>query len=341
MISSSSDTACCTIVTGSIDTRLADLSPLPCSAHSKAFHEEARLRKAIRDICGNGSLDAAAKAKKIQNIMCRPTSKPLKPNNPDVEYAKSFYDPDKGILGCQHYCRKSKIQAACCGKIYPCRFCHDQDNNHVIDRHATKNMVCMLCRTLQPAAQHCGQCKAEMARYYCSKCKFWDDLPGAQHYHCDACKICRRGLEVDYFHCDRCNVCLTMTMRNNHRCIERSLESDCPICGEYMFTSTTPATFLRCGHAMHTTCFADYSRMAYQCPICLKSMADMSAYFDHLDRTLALQPMPAEYSSTSSLIFCNDCEKRSEQQYHFFFRKCCHCSSFNTILLSTFVKTSP
>jgi hypothetical protein len=105
----------------------------------------------------------------------------------------------------------------------------------------------MLCLTLQPAAQDCNNCGERVARYYCDKCKLWDDDPKKAIYHCDDCGICRQGngLGKDFFHCKKCNICLNITMQN-HKCIERNLESDCPICGEYMFTSTTTVIFMVC-----------------------------------------------------------------------------------------------
>lgn len=207
-----------------------------------------------------------------------------------------------------------------------------------LSSHATKNMMCMLCKTLQPAAQVCRACGVEAARYYCDKCKLWDDHPDASSYHCDDCGICRKGqgLGKDFFHCKTCNVCMTISMQNNHKCIERSLESDCPICGEYMFTSRTPVTFLPCGHCIHKPCYTAYSQTAYQCPTCLKSMTDMSAYFKLIDEEIRQQPMPEEYKSYVSTIFCNDCQSRSTNiPFHFFYHKCTHCASYNTTVLST------
>lgn len=103
----------------------------------------------------------------------------------------------------------------------------------------------MLCLTLQPAGKSCQECGEELARYYCDKCKFWDDDPKKSIYHCDDCGICRqgKGLGEDFFHCKKCNICLHISMKD-HKCIERNLESDCPICGEYMFTSTATVIFM-------------------------------------------------------------------------------------------------
>ena len=107
-------------------------------------------------------------------------------------------------------------------------------------------MMCMHCHTVQPAGQECQSCQAKMSHYYCSECKLWDNDDRKNIYHCHDCGICRigKGLGIDYFHCKKCNVCMAMSLKGRHKCIERNLECDCPICGEYMFTSTTTVIFM-------------------------------------------------------------------------------------------------
>ncbi|KAI9025760.1 zinc-ribbon-domain-containing protein, partial [Phycomyces nitens] len=256
-------------------------------------------------------------------------------------------------LGCQHYQRNCKLQAACCEKIFVCRFCHDEASDHAIVRNETKNMLCMLCKTIQPAGKDCNNCGEQMATYYCDKCKLWDNIPNKEIYHCDDCGICRRGkgLGEDFFHCMKCNICMVISIKDKHRCIERNLESDCPICGEYMFTSTAKVIFmashqyiyiydLPCGHCIHKHCYETYLQRAYQCPTCLKSLCNMKEYFNRLDQELQRQPMPVEYEHYLSYIFCNDCEEKSIAKYHFFYHKCKHCKSYNTTVLKTENKKS-
>ncbi|ORZ05264.1 zinc-ribbon-domain-containing protein [Absidia repens] len=246
-------------------------------------------------------------------------------------------------MGCPHYQRKCKLQAACCGGIFGCRFCHDEQSDHAIVRTDTKTMYCMLCQRLQPAGATCVGCDETMARYYCDKCKLWDDVPGKAVYHCDDCGMCRQGqgLGKDFFHCATCHICMSISMQHKHRCIERNLESDCPICGEYMFTSTATVIFMPCGHCIHKHCYADYIQTSYQCPTCMKSLGDMSHYFARLDRALERQSMPDEYAHVLSHVFCNDCERRCAAPYHFFYHKCAHCASYNTTVLRTEKTESP
>ncbi|CAO3620988.1 unnamed protein product [Cunninghamella blakesleeana] len=309
---------------------------------------ETQLRKKILEIQRDTNLSAKEKARLIQQLMwggnrsSSPKSDTSSNNSEPVvtegEHI-SYHDQENGIMGCQHYQRKCKLQANCCGKIFSCRFCHDEvmSPDHNIIRTETKNMYCMLCRTIQPAGQHCQGCKQEMARYYCDKCKLWDDDPEKSIYHCDDCGMCRKGLGLgkDFFHCKKCNICMAISMLDKHRCIERNLESDCPICGEYMFTSTSTVIFMPCGHCIHKHCYAEYVQTSYQCPTCLKSLANMSEYFARLDRELERQTMPAEYDKYISHVFCNDCERRSPAKYHFFYHKCGHCKSYNTTVLRT------
>lgn len=98
-------------------------------------------------------------------------------------------------LGCKHYRRDCKLLAACCGRFFVCRHCHDEQvHDHRIDRYATQLVVrlllhyhdsqpdrpfeltlflflvqlCMACNAIQPAGQHCTspQCQnRSLGRY--------------------------------------------------------------------------------------------------------------------------------------------------------------------------------
>jgi len=250
------------------------------------------------------------------------------------EMLKSYHDEANNILGCEHYQRKCMISAPCCNEFFPCRFCHNEEMDHEIDRYAVDRVRCMVCSKEQPVARECIDCGTEFARYFCEPCKFYDDKEGKAIYHCPKCNICRigEGLGIDYFHCDKCNACMSITLRD-HKCVERSLESDCPVCHEYMFTSTTPVMFLNCGHCMHVSCYESYTASNYTCPLCSKSLGDMSAYFRRIDQLLEQEKMPSEYQGLRSRIFCSDCETRSIAPYHFVYHKCKGCGSYNTKVL--------
>jgi hypothetical protein len=195
----------------------------------------------------------------------------------------------------------------------------------------------MNCGKDQPAGQECIDCKEKISRYYCKECKLWDDDPRKEIYHCYDCGICRigKGLGKDYFHCKTCNVCMAIGLQGRHKCIERNLESDCPICGEYMFTSTSTVIFMPCGHCMHHKCHQQYIQTSYQCPTCLKSLTDVSEYFKRIDQAIEEHKMPPEYNNSYSHIYCNDCEKKCHAKYHFMYHKCAFCKGYNTKILGT------
>ena len=186
-------------------------------------------------------------------------------------------------LGCKHYHRKCKIVAACCNVPFTCRFCHDDNSDHVMDRYNTKEMQCMICELIQPITKNCKNCNIEMAQYFCKVCNLFDDLQdGKSIYHCPFCNVCRKGkgLGQDFFHCMKCNSCVSLVM-GPHECHGKksSMESECPVCKEFMFDSETPLKTLPCGHLMHTSCFETYTRHYYTCPLCRKSLGDFTVYF--------------------------------------------------------------
>jgi hypothetical protein len=257
----------------------------------------------------------------------------------EAEAVVTYHDRAAGVLGCEHYERKCHVSAPCCNEFFGCRFCHDEAQDHAIDRYSIDRVRCMACGLAQPFAAQCSGCSTQFARYHCDVCRFFDDKEGKKIYHCDKCKICRigEGLGADYFHCDRCNACMSITLRD-HKCVERSLESDCPVCSEYLFTSTTPVMFLVCGHCIHVKCYEHYTQTNFTCPLCCKSLGDMSQYFNRIDQMLAFERMPDEYQGWRSLIFCSDCEQRSTVPYHYVYHKCAAgtCGSYNTKVMQTF-----
>jgi uncharacterized CHY-type Zn-finger protein len=271
------------------------------------------------------------------------TAEDLKPTfapkvEPDVPLGDEDLDTEEveeAQLGCQHYKRNVKLQCYACKKWYTCRFCHDEVEDHHLDRPKTENMLCMLCGHPQPAAQACRSCGEQAAQYYCNVCKLWDNDSKKSIYHCADCGICRigQGLGKDFFHCKTCCVCLPISIENTHRCIERSTQCDCPICGEYMFTSPETVVFMRCGHSIHQKCLNEYSKSSYRCPVCSKTITNMETTFRNLDRTIESQPMPAEFKDTKALVYCNDCGAKSVVKYHWLGLKCDMCESYNTAQL--------
>jgi len=264
----------------------------------------------------------------------------LNPTDLRRTYAPSDVDEDgtvqaKPDLGCQHYKRNVKIQCAACEKWYTCRLCHDEVEDHTLPRRDTRYMLCMFCQTPQAVGQTCKNCLREAACYYCAICKLWNNDPHKSVYHCDDCGICRlgKGLGKDFFHCKTCGACMSIQAEMTHKCIEKSTKCDCPICGEYMFTSNQPVAFMKCGHSIHEACFSEWCNTSYKCPICSKSIANMETQFRRLDHHIDEQPMPEEYRDNRAYVFCNDCNSRSITKYHWLGLKCSNCHSYNTTQL--------
>jgi uncharacterized CHY-type Zn-finger protein len=130
-----------------------------------------------------------------------PTYRTIEHN--DDEEDEDEHAEDELVLGCQHYKRNVKVQCYECRHWYTCRHCHDEVEDHPLNRKMTQNMLCMACGTPQKAGATCTNCSTEAACYYCDICKLWDNNSRKKIYHCPDCGICRRGegLGKDYTHC--------------------------------------------------------------------------------------------------------------------------------------------
>ncbi|KXZ51428.1 hypothetical protein GPECTOR_12g390 [Gonium pectorale] len=254
---------------------------------------------------------------------------------PSDAVPRTFHSASAGVLGCQHYARKCQLVAPCCSKVFTCRLCHDEACDHRMDRYAVSEMRCMLCGERQPVGGNCRVCHSAMARYVCNICHLFDDEPGKDIYHCPFCNVCRRGrgLGVDFFHCMNCNACMSLSLFSSHKCREKCIEGNCPVCHEALFDSSQPIKELPCGHFMHSSCFMTYTRYNYTCPLCCKSVGDMSVYFQMLDSLLASERLPPEYAGRMQQVLCNDCGKMGFAPFHFVYHSCPHCRSYNTRVL--------
>ncbi|KAI1438622.1 hypothetical protein GGR50DRAFT_371125 [Xylaria sp. CBS 124048] len=264
-----------------------------------------------------------------------PTFVPRKQSSePNVDAADSESDGEQ-FLGCEHYRRNVKLQCSTCNRWYSCRFCHDKVEDHNLIRKETRYMLCMLCGTAQKASQTCVSCEVQAASYYCDICKLWNDDPDKPCYHCSDCGICRigHGIGKDFYHCKKCCACISIASQSDHRCIERVIDCDCPICGDYMFTSPKSVCFMKCGHSIHRDCLEEHQKNSYKCPICNKSLLNMESQFRNLELSIQAQPMPVEFRDTRALVLCHDCSAKTSTSYHWLGLKCGICASYNTAQL--------
>ncbi|KAF9121052.1 hypothetical protein BG015_005920, partial [Linnemannia schmuckeri] len=135
--------------------------------------DQAELRRKIMDIQRDPTISFADKASMIQKLMSSrwqgaQSSSASQTVDDSTEATEedlktTYNNADRNYLGCKHYRRGCKLKANCCGKWFNCRFCHDDVCNHAIVRNETKTMLCMHCKTIQPAAQNCNSCNAQLA----------------------------------------------------------------------------------------------------------------------------------------------------------------------------------
>lgn len=247
------------------------------------------------------------------------TSKEEQPQNgPDDDY------------GCEHYKRKSKFVTPCCNKVYTCRFCHDKEETHTVNRKEVTELICVLCDTRQPVQATCQNCHCRFGKYTCLECNLFDDEDKNQ-YHCDGCGICRVGGRDRFFHCAKCNMCLPVQLQNGHTCVENVSHANCPVCLEDIHTSRIPCHIPNCGHLLHRTCFEELLHSGhYACPTCQVSLLDMTDLWRFLDMEVSLTPMPEEYRDYKVDILCKDCHEESTVKFHVVGLKCLNCGSYNT-----------
>ncbi|ERN06022.1 E3 ubiquitin-protein ligase MIEL1 isoform X1 [Amborella trichopoda] len=250
--------------------------------------------------------------------------------------------PERGFMqyGCSHYRRRCRIRAPCCNKIFDCRHCHNEAMNsidvekmqrHDLPRHQVRKVICSLCNTEQDVRQVCINCGVCMGKYFCETCKLFDDDLSKNQYHCNGCGICRTGGRDNFFHCYKCGCCYSVMLKTYHPCVERAMHHDCPVCFEYLFESTNDITVLPCGHTIHVDCLKEMrDHLQFFCPLCSKSVCDMSKVWEKLDMEIAATPMPESYQNKMVWILCNDCGETSQVQFHIVAQKCLSCKSYNT-----------
>ncbi|KAL4236129.1 RING finger and CHY zinc finger domain-containing protein 1 [Mactra antiquata] len=218
----------------------------------------------------------------------------------------------------------------CCMKIYSCRVCHDENENHEIQRNKVTQIKCLQCAVVQEVNKNCSSCGIEFGKYFCVKCRLYDDADKGQ-FHCDGCGLCRVGGQEKFFHCEKCDMCLAITLKGKHKCIEDSSRRNCAVCLEDLHTSRTDAHIPKCGHLIHRLCLESCMKTGnYACPTCGESLVDMKKAWKILDDEVANTKMPDEYKDFNVFILCKDCHKESKVLFHVIGLKCQHCGSYNT-----------
>ena len=135
--------------------------------------------------------------------------------------------------------------------------------------------------------------------------------PAFSIFHCDPCGLCRvrEKPSTVYFHCATCNICLTEAARAAHTCVERALESNCPVCTDWMHSSREPCSRMpNCGHFMHTSCYNQYIRSSatHTCPVCAKTLlsaSERAAQTAHIDAFLRIHRVRSLSTASARGLF--------------------------------------
>lgn len=178
---------------------------------------------------------------------------------------------------CKHYDKNCEILCNKCCKYYSCRICHDENENHKIDRYNIYFIKCLECDTEQISKQHCinPYCNIQFSKYYCNICNLFDNNSNKDIYHCNKCNICRIGKTENFYHCDICNGCYPINLKGNHKCIKNIVNNDCCICFEDLFHSREGVQILKCGHVIHVLCMKELIKYHIQCPLCKDYLIDI------------------------------------------------------------------
>lgn len=237
---------------------------------------------------------------------------------------------------CSHYERGCKIVSMCCNKVVECHVCHDEVEDHEMNRFNIKEIICNECGTIQKPSLSCEECHLQFGKYYCKKCNLWENKEPEHKciFHCNKCGICRKVSasedKNDYYHCDECNCCMHIKLKNNHTCIKNKLHVNCCLCLEEIFKSRKASTTLHCNHTLHIDCIHSLLKNGkISCPLCRKTMLDkinLELYNLELDLLIKNNPISEQIVKE---IKCNDCSEKSNVLFHPFGMKCGNCGNYN------------
>ncbi len=290
-------------------------------------NDEGLKRKAILEVYSNTTLSPQEKQSKIAEIM--------KYNYTSLNEGKND-DPEE----CPHYTRGCWVQCTLetCKRFVSCRFCHPE-----INRYAITTVKCKTCNLTQPFTNQCGGCETIFGtHYYCNICHIFISDPTRDDYHCEKCGVCRVGTREESYHCDRCNSCFNIEVRD-HLCI--SEHETCAICKESFVINffdhyDMSRISVKCGHLFHIRCVNKQIQIDYRCPLCRKSMIDLTEDTMMLDEYLDSPPddmyegIPEDIRKREVSILCNECEETFEAPFSpFQLYKCEKCNVYNTTLV--------
>ena len=307
------------------------------------MNDESEIRKQIIAIHANTSMTPSEKQTSIMNLMRK--SQKDKQENINIEQTSNIEltsNNEHEIIAseCTHYERLCLVECPDikCRKFVKCRLCHDsQISDHKLDRFSISNVMCMNCNEIQSVSNKCIKCETLFGKYYCNICHLFENNEGKDIFHCQDCGICRMGKAENFTHCPNCNLCINNELYNNHKCFLNTW-NDCPVCMDELKNSVKQLFLLKCGHGIHVECLRVLLSNDYRCPLCKKSIGDMSHAWDRMSQDLKEMRGNAQIDLITSTgenmkknCICNDCGKSFEVNRNVFnMYSCPDCKSFNS-----------
>jgi len=211
-----------------------------------------------------------------------------------------------------------------------CRICHDEQEDHSLDRRSVSQVVCIQCHLKQDIGRNCTECGILFGSYSCLICRLFDDND-KQQFHCVGCGICRVGGRDKFFHCSKCNICIAKSIADTHKCVENMSRRVCPVCLEDLHSSRKKVDIPNCSHMIHSEClFEMFQHGRMSCPTCNTSLVDMKSVWEHFDEAVQNTPMPEIYRNYRVSVLCRDCHETSKVIFHVIGLKCDSCGGYNT-----------
>lgn len=239
---------------------------------------------------------------------------------------------------CTHYENCLQVFAKCCNKYYDCHLCHNEQNNHKLNRKLIKKIKCVNCTTENDVGNKCKGCNIEFAKNFCNICNVWCNKY-KDIYHCYDCGFCRVGKRENYYHCNKCNLCLSLNCIDSHNCENIDKSDNCPLCLSGLHNADSGILILKCNHFIHEKCLdeiiknTDKSKKIPCCLLCKKSVVNFLKYESIFDKNIKDYELPCIYQKWTTNILCNDCCVKSTVKYHTTYHKCQGCKSYNTTII--------
>ncbi|KAH0574298.1 CHY zinc finger domain-containing protein [Spironucleus salmonicida] len=242
-------------------------------------------------------------------------------------YARNYLSTS---TGCTHYLRNCSKQCFDCKKIYPCRLCHDDNEDHELPREKTEFFSCNICLKLTKPGITCELCNTKFGEFYCDICKLVCGIgPEAKpNYHCSGCGCCMVGIQAENTHCEICESCYPSSFIKEHKCLQEI--GNCVVCLGTLKKSIYGAIVLNCNHGLHEHCYDELMAQGlFSCPVCRRFLpveGDVDFVKSHFKK---IYLKTFQIGRKALTVQCNDCMTKFSAFEHPEIYYCNTCDNFN------------